>query len=143
MSFFFSFSFMDQVKVFFSFCAAWTLVCTDFSSCGSCEVASVVSNSVRPHRRQPTGLRHPWDSPGKNTGVGCHLLLQCIKVKSESEVAQLCLTLSDPMDIAYQAPPSMGFSRQEYWSGVPSPSPYIVYKTVQTYCKIKHLYVDF
>ena len=40
----------------------------------------------------------PWDSPGKNTGVGCHFLLQCMKVKSESEVAQLCLTLSDPMD---------------------------------------------
>ena len=59
---------------------------------------SVVSNSVRPHRRQPTRLRRPWDSPGKNTGVGCHFLLQCLKVKSESEVAQLCQTLSDPMD---------------------------------------------
>ena len=53
---------------------------------------------MRPHRRQPTRLPHPWDSPGKNTGVGCHLLLQCMKVKSESEVAQLCPTLSDPMD---------------------------------------------
>ena len=48
----------------------------------------VVSDSVRPHRRQPTRLRHPWDSPGKNTGEGCHFLLQCIKVKSESEVPQ-------------------------------------------------------
>ena len=57
-----------------------------------------MSNSVRPHRRQPTGLPHPWDSPGKNTGVGCHFLLQCMKVKSESEVAQSCPTLSDPMD---------------------------------------------
>ena len=57
-----------------------------------------MSNSVRPHRRQPTGLPRPWDSPGKNTGVGCHFLLQCMKVKSESEVAQLYLTLSDPMD---------------------------------------------
>ena len=47
----------------------------------------VMSNSVWPHRRQPTRLPHPWDSPGKNTGVGCHFLLQCIKVKSESEVA--------------------------------------------------------
>ena len=78
---------------------------------------------------------HPWDSPGKNTGVGCHFLLQCMKVKSESEVTQLCLTLSDPMDCslpgssvygifqptgflhpwdfpACQAPPNMGFSRQ-------------------------------
>ena len=168
-----------------------------------------MSNSVRPHRRQPTRLRRPWDSPGKNTRVACHFLLQCMKVKSESEVAQSCLTLSDPMDCslwgssvhgifqarilewgaiafseycarnhndretcipvtvvfllncvwnefgtsiftlldcrlslkdfcfeiwnvwlyvtpwttAHQAPPSTGFSRQEYWSGVPLPSP--------------------
>ena len=53
---------------------------------------------MRPHRRQPTRLRRPWDSPGKNTGVGCHFLLQCIKVKRESEVAQSCPTLRDPMD---------------------------------------------
>ena len=59
---------------------------------------SVVSDSVLSQRRQPTRLRHPWDSPGKNTGVGCHFLLQCMKVKSEREVAQLCPTLSDPMD---------------------------------------------
>ena len=125
-----------------------------------------MSNSVRPHRRQPTRLPNPWDSPGKNTGVGCHFLLQRMKVKSESAVAQSCLTLSDPMDCsspgssvhgifqarvlewgaiafsamstlllllshfsrvqllatpwtaAHQAPPSMGFSRQECWSGV-------------------------
>ena len=57
-----------------------------------------MSESVQPHRRQPTKLPHPWDSPGKNTGVGCHFLLQCMKVKSESEVAPSCLTLSDPMD---------------------------------------------
>ena len=130
-----------------------------------------MSDSVRPHRQQPTRLPHPWDSLGKNTGVGCHFLLQCMKVKSESEVAQTCLILSDSMDCsppgfsvhgilqartlewvaisfsnawkwkvkvkslsrvwplatpwtaAYQAPPSMGFSRQQYWSGVPLPSP--------------------
>ena len=124
-----------------------------------------------PHWRQPTRLPRPWDCPGKNTGVGCHFLLQCRKVKSESEAAQSCPTLSDPMDCslpgssihgivqartlewvaisfsnawkwkvkvkslgrvwllatpwtaAYQAPPSMGFSRQEYWSVVPLPSP--------------------
>ena len=58
----------------------------------------VVSDSVRPHRRQPTRLPHPWDSPGMNTGVGCHFLLQYRKVKSESEVAQSCLTLRDPTD---------------------------------------------
>ena len=63
-----------------------------------CCVASVMSNSVRPHRRQPTRLPRPWDSPGKNTGVGCHFLLQCMKGKSESEVTQYCLTLSNPMD---------------------------------------------
>ena len=57
-----------------------------------------MSNSVRPHRWQPTRLPHPWDSPGKNTGVGCHFLLQCMKVKSEREVAHSCPTLSDPMD---------------------------------------------
>ena len=61
-------------------------------------VTSVVSDSVRPHRRQPTRLHRPWDSPGKNTGVGCHFLLQCTKGKSESEVAQSCPTLHDPMD---------------------------------------------
>ena len=57
-----------------------------------------MSDSVRPHRRQPTRLLCPWDSPGKNTGVGCHVLLQCRKVKNESETAQLCPTLCDPMD---------------------------------------------
>ena len=56
-----------------------------------------MSDSVRPHRRQPTRLRRPWDSPGKNAGVGCHFLLQCMKVKSESEVVQSSSTLSDPM----------------------------------------------
>ena len=128
---------------------------------------------MRPHRRQPTRLPRPWDSPGKNTGVGCHFLLQCRKVKSQSEVVQLCLPLSNPMDCSlpgssvhgifqarvlewvaiafsnagkwkvkekllsrvrllatpwtadYQAPPSIGFSSQEYWSGVPLPSPII------------------
>ena len=122
-----------------------------------------MSDSVRPQRWQPTRLPHLWDSPGKNTAVGCHFLLQCMKVKSQSEVTQSCLTLSDPMDcslpgssipgifqarvlewgaiafsikslscvqlfgipwtVAHQAPPSMGFSRQEYWSGLPFPSP--------------------
>ena len=129
------------------------------------------ADSVRPQRRQPTRLPRPWDCPGKNTGVGCHFLLQCMKVKSESEVAQSCPTLSNPMDCslpgssvhgvfhprvlewvaisfsnagkwkvkvkwlsrvrplatpwtaAYQAPSSMGLFRQEYWSGVPLPSP--------------------
>ena len=66
----------------------------------------------------------PWDSPGKNTGVGCHFLLQCMKVTSESEVAQSCPTLATPWTVDYQAPPSMRFPRQEYWSGMPLPSPF-------------------
>ena len=82
-----------------------------------------MSNSVRPNRRQPTRLRLPWESPGKNTGVGCHFLLQCRKVKSESEVIQSCPTLRDPMDCSLPGSPSKGFSRQEYWSGLPLPSP--------------------
>src|SRR5574338_245265 len=57
-----------------------------------------MSDSVRPHGQQPTRLPHPWDSPGKNAGVGCYFLLQCMKVKSESEVAQSCPTPSDPLD---------------------------------------------
>ena len=141
-----------------------------------------MSDSVRPHSRQPTRLRHPWDSPGKNTGVGCQFLLQCMKVKRESEVTESRPTLSDLMDCslpgssvhgifqarvlewdaiafsvyaiqknvisiftqssmlllsrfscvhlcatpwtaAHQAPPSLGLSRQEHWSGLPVPSP--------------------
>ena len=65
------------------------------TAAAAAKVTSVVSNSVRPHRRQPTRLLCPWDSPGKSTGVG---FLQCMKVKSEREVAQSCPTLHDPMD---------------------------------------------
>ena len=63
-----------------------------------------MSGFVRPHRQQPTRLPCPWDSPGNNTGVGCHFLLQCMKVKSESEVAQSCLILRDPMDCSLLCP---------------------------------------
>ena len=80
----------------FTFCANCPIFKILTSLC--CWVTSVVSDSVRPHKRHPTRLPHPWDSPGKNTGVGCHFLLQCMKVKSESEVVQSCLTLRDPMD---------------------------------------------
>ena len=126
---------------------------------------SVVSDSVRPHRRQPTRFLCPWDSPGKNTGVGCHFLLHQA-VSAAAKFLQSCPTLWDPTDgsppgstipgilqartpewvaisfsnawkrkvkvkslhvwllatpwtTAYQAPPSMGFSRQRYWSGLP------------------------
>ena len=74
------------------------LCCCCCCCCCCCQVASVVSDSLQPQRWQPTRLPHPWDSPGKSTGVGCPFFLQCMKVKSESEVAQSCLTLSDPMD---------------------------------------------
>ena len=73
-----------------------------------------MSDSVQPHKWQPTRLLCPWDSPGKNIGVGCHFLLQCITVKLKSlSHVQLLVT---PWTAAYQAPPPMGFSRQEYWS---------------------------
>ena len=104
--------------------------------CCCCWVTSVVSNSVRPHRRQPTRLPRPWGSPGKNTGVGCHFLLQCMKVKSEKWKWSRSV-IYDPQRphglAAHQAPPSMGLSRQEYWSGVPLPSPKVklgVYKSL-------------
>ena len=88
-----------------------------------------MSDSVRLHRRQPIRLPRPWDSPGKNTGVGCHFLLQCMKVKSLSRV-QL---LATPWTAAHQAPPSMGFSRQEYQSGVPLPSLNMLSRLVITF----------
>ena len=74
------------------------IICLCYCCCCCCYVASVVSDSVWPHRWQPTRLPCPWDSPGKNTGMGCHFLLQCMKAKSESEVTQSCLTLCDPID---------------------------------------------
>ena len=84
-----------------------------------------MSDFLQPHRWQPTRLPRPWDSQGKNTGVGCHFFLQYMKVKSQSEVAQSCPTLSDLMDCSLpcSSQKKMGFSRQEYWSGVPSSSP--------------------
>ena len=81
-----------------------------------------MSDSVQPHGWQPTRLRRPWDSPGKNTGVGCHFF-QFMKVKSEMKSLSRVRLLVTPWTAAYQAPPSMGFSRQKYWSGVPLPSP--------------------
>src|SRR5574341_473485 len=80
-----------------------------------------MSNSVLPHRWQPTRLPHPWDSPGKDIGVGCHFLLQCIKVKVKS-LSHVRLFVTQ-WTAAHQAPPSLGFSRQGHWSGLPFPSP--------------------
>ena len=91
-----------------------------------------MSDSVRPRRRKPTRLSRPWDSPGKNTGVGCHFLLQCMKVKREVKSLSRVRLLATPWTTAYQAPLSMGFSRQEYWSGVPLPSPKAIFKQNKT-----------
>ena len=85
-------------------------------------VTSVVYDSVRPHRKQPTRLPCPWDSPGKNAGVGCHFLLQCRKVKSESEVTQSCPTLSDPMDCSLPGSSVHGIFQARVLEWVPLPS---------------------
>ena len=99
--------------------------------CCRCSVTSVMSDSVRPHRWQPTRFPRPWDSPGKNTGVGCHFLLQCMKVKSEREVTQQCLTLSDPMDCSLPGPSIHGIFQTRVLEGVPLPSPFSRYKYVK------------
>ena len=75
-------------------CESWSIK----KVCGAAKSLQSCPTLVRPHRQQPTRLPCPWDSPGKNTGVSCHFLLQCVKVKSESEVAQSCQILRDAMD---------------------------------------------
>ena len=89
---------MRKASIFSLLVFAFLLLCLCYFLyfCCCCCIASVASDSVRPHRRQPTRLPRPWDSPGKNTGVGCHCLLQCMRGKSEREVAQSCSTLNRP-----------------------------------------------
>ena len=86
-----------------------------------------MSESVRPQSRQPTRLSRPWDSPGKNTGVGCHFLLQCMKVKSERQVAQLYPTLSDPMDCSLPGSSVHGIfqGRVLEWDAIAFPGTYV------------------
>ena len=97
-----------------------------------------MSDPVRLHRGQPTRLPRPWDSLGKNTGVGCHFLLQCMKVKNESEVIQSCLTLSDPMDCSLPGSSVHGifqarvlewgataFSESPLCTGIPDPDAFL------------------
>ena len=95
--------------------ASGAIQATEKLSC--CCITSVVSDSVQPHRQQPTRLPLPWDSPGKNTEVGCRFLLQCMKVKMKVKSLSRVLLLVTPWTAAHQAPLSMGLSRQEYWSG--------------------------
>ena len=120
----FGFFFYRNIYLFICLCHVSAVACRIFFDFGTWDLLLLLLSRfscVRPHRRQPTKLPHPWESPGKNTGVGSHFLLQCMKVKSESEVAQSVRLFATPWTAAYQAPPSMGFSRQEYWSGVPLP----------------------
>ena len=79
-----------------------------------------MSDSVQPHRWQSTRLPYPWDSPGKNTGVGCHFLLQCMKVKGKSEVAQSCLALRDPINCSLPGSSVYGIfqARVLEWSAI-------------------------
>ena len=100
-----------------------------------CCVASVVADSVRPHRWQPTRLLFPWDSPGKNTGVGCHFLLQFMKVRIESEIAQSCPTLSDPMDYSLPGSSFHGIfqARVLEWGAIAF-SNILVYTSLLSFC---------
>ena len=86
-------------------------------------LCSVTCDSLWLHGLQHTRLLCPWNSPGKNTGVGCHFLLNAWKWKVKVKSLSHAWLLETPLTAAYQAPPSMGFSRQEYWSGLPLPSP--------------------
>ena len=96
--------------------------------CCCCCVASVMSDSVQPHRRQPSRLPRPWDSLGKNTGVGCHFLLQYMIKREISRYSMLSHSvMSDFLKYHGLQPTRLlcpwGFSRQEYWSGLPCPPP--------------------
>ena len=94
-----------------------------------------MSDSLRPHRWQPTSLPRPWDSPGKNIGVGCYFLLQCMKVKSESEVAQSSLTLHDPMDCSLPGSSIHGIfqARVLEWGAIAFSLNYIVALNLETF----------
>ena len=95
-----------------------------------------MSNSVPPHRRQPTRLPSPWDSPGKNTGVGCHFLLQCMKVKSESEVAQSCMMLHNPMDCSLPGSSTHGIfqARVLEWGAIAFSKPSVQFSSLAQSC---------
>ena len=99
-------------------------------------ICSVVFDSSRPHGLQPTRLLRPWDFPGKSTGVGCHCLLQRVKVKSEREVAQSCSTLRDPMDCSPPGSSVHGIFQARALEWAPSPSPMIWWHDCN-YCNSK------
>ena len=134
---FFFFNYRINVVLLFliwlSLCANIPIFCISLHYCcgGCCLVASVISDSVRPHRQQPTKLPSPWDSPGKDTGVGCHLPLQRMKIKSESKVAQSCPTLSNPMDCSLPGSSVHGIFQARVLEWVPLPSPVCTIRTQQ------------
>ena len=100
-------------------------------------------NSVCPHRRQPTSLPRLSDSPGKNTGVGHHFLLQCMKVKSEREVAQSCLTLSDPMDCSLPGSFVHGIfqARVLEWGAIAFSDSMYGYRKIKSYCASEEIII--
>ena len=102
-----------------------------------------MSDPVQPHRRQPTRLPHPWDSPGKNTGVGCHFLLQCVKVKRESKVTQSCPTLSDPVDRSLPGSSIHGIfqARVLEWGAIAFSMKYVNVVLILLYSQVIQLYV--
>ena len=100
-----------------------------------------MSDSVRPHRWQPTRLPRPWDSLGKNTGVGCHSFSNAWKWKVQVKSLSRVRLFATPWTAAHQAPPPMGFSRQEYWSGVPLPSPLLISSLIQFWCESRIHYI--
>ena len=104
-------NFASTIQTIFSYMSSFY----DDCGCVERESSSVVSDSVQPNRQQPTRLPHPWDSPGKNTGVSCHFLLQCMKWKVKVKSLSRVWPSATPWTAAHQAPPSMGFSRQEYY----------------------------
>ena len=100
-----------------------------------------MSDSVQPHRRQPTRLPHPWDSPGKNTGVGCHFLLAFMKEKRESEVAQSCPTLCNPVDCSLPGSPVHGIfqARVPEWGAIAFSAILMIYNIKHNNDQVKRL----
>ena len=103
-------------------------------SAAAATAKSLQSCPVRPHRQQPSRLPRPWDSPGKNTGVGCHFLLQCMKVKRESEVSQSCPALGDPMDCSLPGSSIHGIfqARVLEWGAIAFSNPFLLGIKFQT-----------
>ena len=122
----------SECSSFFSHCLVYTTILSHLVAC-CWQAASVMSDSVRLHGLQPTRLLCSWDSPGKNTGVGCHFLLQCMKVESESEVAQSCLTLRDPMDCSLPGSSAHGIFQARVLEWVTSAFSIYIYIHVYIY----------